>query len=434
MASTLSIQNIQSLAKMLTAGNFFQRVKVLLQYLYYHGLQAVSPRLSLERPKIRAEPGGVTPAADRTASIEFYLEGDANARSEFEQADPKSRALVSHVANKFKTSRCFICDGALMPVVQVVDYDDADDFIEMSWCASCDHLQYSVMPPKEWITRWYASSWDVGGSIATKLATRKPSHRCYRRLAPLMKSGKLKILDLGAGYGEKVLPFKEAGHTIFCTEASERRVDYLREHVTENVYFGTLDDPDVRRALRENGPFDVILTYHVVEHIYNPREELQILRELAAEDGIFYIAIPELYKEGIVNNIYTLEHIASFSRLSAETLMKQVGFRPVVSANDPFQYYSNYCQYLIGRKAKDPGELKLEKNNDPGKMVRYLTDTLQLDRIASLPGSSFSLTYNPHAPLTYRVSDATKMKCRDPSQHLPIRIYHRGLPLFWNYS
>lgn len=425
----------QLLVRMLRSGRLLKRGKLLSQYAYYHLLGTISPRLSLEHPRFRTEDVAVEPApSDRTSSIELHLVSDANAKREFDQPDERRRALVTAVPHKFHTTTCFVCDSPLAPVVQVVNGTRPDDYIELSWCASCDYIQYSVMPSKPWISRWYASNWDSSGSIADKLDTRPTTYRYYHRLAPFIGNRKLKILDIGAGYGEKIRAFALAGHEVHCTEATTRRAEYLREHVTENVYLGTLDDPAVRESLRRNGPFDLIFTYHVIEHIYDARNELRILGEIAAEDALFYLAIPELYKEGTLNNIYALEHISSFSRLAAKTLMKQSGFRTIIDKDDLFQYFSNYCQYLIGRKATPGTHLSAETNADPAKMSRYLSKALSLDQIAALRGSSFSYTYNGHVKLTYTVSAESKVKCRDPATHLPIRIHHHGLPLFWMKS
>jgi len=57
----------------------------------------------------------------------------------------------------------------------------------------------------------------------------------------------------------------------------------------------------------------------------------------------------------------------------------------------------------------------------------------KLDRIAALNRPAFSYNFSGHAKLTYSVSEETKVKCRDPAAHLPLRIYHHGLPLFWMY-
>lgn len=422
------------LLRMVFSGRPLQRVKVFSQYFYYWGLETLNPDWSLERPRFHAENGpAIAPAKDRTASIEFHLVADANARKEFGQTSAERLKSVTHVDDKFRTARCFICDKDLQPVIQVVDADDTSDFIEVSWCRSCDHLQYSTMPSKAWISRWYAANYDTSGSDAEKLEQRNPTYRYYRRLLPYIGGRKLKILDIGAGYGEKIIAFKQAGHEIHCTEATTRRADYLKRNVTPNVYFGGLDDAAVREKLRRAGPFDLIFSYHVIEHIYNPRQELQILRDIAAPDAIFYLAIPELYKEGILNNVYALEHIASFSRLSAQMLMKQIGFKPIVAKDDLLQHYSNYCQYVIGRKSS-AADISVPTNDDPQKMARYLTRALKLDRIAALDRPAFSYVYKWHAKLTYGVNDETKAKCRDPAAHLPVRLYHHGLPLFWMYA
>jgi 2-polyprenyl-3-methyl-5-hydroxy-6-metoxy-1,4-benzoquinol methylase len=431
----MQISSLAALPRMFTDGRLFKRIKLFAQYLFFHLLEAINPDLSLQRPKFSQERRRAPPLpSDRTSSIEFHLDPDDNARKEFSQPNAQRRALVTQVADKFRTSRCFVCDAPLKPIIQVVNADDQQDYIEVSWCGACDHLQYSVMPSKDWITRWYETAWDRTSTLDQQLESRPVTYRYYRRLAPHIGTRKLKILEIGAGYGDKIAPFKEAGHEIHCTEATPPRADYLRRTLTKNVYLGTLDDPAVEHAVRANGPYDLIFTYHVIEHIYNPRAELQILRDVTTPDALFYLAIPELYKEGILNNIYALEHIESFSRRSAKALLKQIGFRPIVAKDDLFQYYSNLCQYLIGKRTESSDVLALEKNDDPEKMVSYLTRALKLNRIAELDRSTFSYAYDSHARLTYNVSKESKDKCRNPAAHLPIRIYHRGLPLFWTYS
>jgi len=432
-APTRPAKRLALLLRMVFGGKPLKRIKVFSQYALHLVRERLNPALSLERPRLKPETAKIAlPPRDRTESIEFNLLPDANARREFDQPDEKRRALVTRVRDKFRTNRCWICDQPLLPIVQIINADDADDFIESSWCASCDSQQYSVMPRKDWIAQWYASNWDSSGSTAGKLAARTPTRRYYRRLLPYIGARKLKVLDIGAGYGEKSFPFVREGHEVHCTETTTRRAEYLRDHVTKNVYFGSLDSPAVQAKLRRAAPFDLVFSYHVVEHIYDPRAELQILREITAPGAIFYMAIPELYKEGIFNNIYALEHLSSLSRRSAQMLMKQCGFQTVVARDDLFQYYSNYCQYLIGRKTDAP--ITVEPNRDREKMAHYLTAALRLDRIATMESDAFSYSYHGHAALTYGVSADSKAKCRAPAQHLPLRLYHRGLPLFWMAS
>ena len=371
---------------------------------------------------------------DCSNSVEFFLFKDYNPTNEFEQPTEAKAKLVSNVQNKFRTETCFVCSSKLAPIVQVINYDDPADYIEYSWCQHCDHSQYSVMPSKDWITNWYLTNWDTSWTLEQNLQARKPTYRCYNRLRKYIGNRKLKVLDVGAGYGEKILPFRENGHEVYCTEATPRRAEYLRQNVTQNVFLGTFDDPGVQEQLMRHGPYDLIFSYHVVEHIYNPRQELQLLRDIASKDAMFYLAIPEFYKEGILNNIYAMEHVESFSRSSGKHLLKELGFETLCAKDDLFQYYSDYCQYFVGKKAENPNSIQVDTGFGKEKLVGYLREVFRLGQIQQMLGNAFTYTYFKHAPLMYLVSDDTKRKCLELENHLPIRIYHKNLPLFWMAS
>jgi 2-polyprenyl-3-methyl-5-hydroxy-6-metoxy-1,4-benzoquinol methylase len=424
------MQHIGILWRIVFAGRLLKRVRVFSQYLYFFVIGRLSPALARERPKFKPAGGLAAVERDRSDCIEFHLEADENARHEFEQRDPARDALVRG-AEKYRTDRCFVCGAPLTPMVQVIDTDDPTAQIELAWCRACDHMQYSVLPTKDWVTRWYAAQYDRRFSLQENLDMRRPTQFYRHRLAPYLRARRMKILDIGAGYGEKTHAFTAMGHELHCTEATTPRAEYLRRLIGDRVYFGTLADPAVAAALRRSGPFDLIFTYHVVEHMYNAHEELQLLREIAADDAVFYLAIPELYKEGILNNIYALEHTASFSRRSAKTLMRQVGFDPIVARDDLFQNYSDYCQYLIGRRMRAQDAVDERVAEPAGDMVGFLAQSFKFARLARLDGNRFSYRYVGRRPLTYCVSAESKRKCREPALHLPLRIYHRGLPLFW---
>lgn len=402
-------------------------------YAYYFFLEKLNRKWSIERTRFEVcDVNGVV--KDCSNSVELFLFRDHNRINEFEQSTEERSKLVSNIPDKLRTETCFVCGSRLIPIVQVINYDDHRDYIEYSWCQHCDHSQYSVLPSKEWITNWYLTNWDTSRTLDQNLELRKPTYRYYNRLKKYIGARKLKVLDIGAGYGEKILPFKEHGHEVYCTEATPRRADYLRRNVTPNVFLGAFDDPGVQAQLIRQGPYDLIFSYHVIEHIYNPTMELQLLKQIASKDAIFYLAIPEFYKEGILNNIYSMEHIESFSRNSGKYLLKQLGFETICAEDDLFQYYSNYCQYFVGRKTENPDSIRVETGFNRQKLIDYLREVFHLDQIQGMSGNAFNCTYFKHAPLTYLVSDDTKRKCQQLESHLPIRIYHKGLPLFWMVS
>lgn len=402
-------------------------------YAYYFFLEKLNRKWSIERTRFEACDVNAE-VKDFSSSVEFFMFKDHNRVNEFEQPTEGKAKLVSNISDKFRTETCFVCGSKLTPIVQVINYDDHRDHIEYSWCQHCDHSQYSVLPSKEWITNWYLTNWDTSRTLDQNLELRKPTYRYYNRLKKYIGAKKLKVLDIGAGYGEKILPFKEHGHEVYCTEATPGRAEYLRRNVTPNVFLGSFDDPGVQEQLIRHGPYDLIFSYHVIEHIYNPTEELQLLRQIASKGAIFYLAIPEFYKEGILNNIYSMEHIESFSRNSGKYLLKQLGFETICAKDDLFQYYSDYCQYFVGKKAENPDNVKVDTGFNKQKLIDYLGEVFHLDQIQRMPGNAFTYTYFKHAPMTYLVSDDTKRKCQQLGDHLPIRIYHKDLPLFWMAS
>lgn len=399
------------------------------KYLYWHGIDLINIKYSLEMPKLLEYSSSVmNETKDRTDSLEFYMYQENNPNSDFLQKNTIREEKVSNIKNKFKTTKCFICDSELTPITQIINFNDVNDYIETSWCQTCGHTQYSVMPTKEWITEWYSLEYDTSVTLNKKLESRRKTYRYYNRLKKFLPNKKLKILEIGAGYGEKIAPFKDDGHEIYCTEITSDRARYLKETMHYHVFQGTLDDPAVRASIIENGPYDLIFSYHVIEHMYNPKEELQILKEVAAKDAIFYLAIPEFYKEGIINNIFNLEHLHSFSRTSGKRLMNEVGFDVIKDGNDYFQYYSDYCQYFIGQRSE-----KVHRGTnvqDKKKLTDYLFSSLKLEEIHQLKENSFAYKYNTRPPMNLYVTDESKEKCAEPEKHLPIKYYHKSLPLF----
>lgn len=411
-----------------------RRVTEYPRYAFYFLLERLNRKWSIERVRFRTDNMVTVPPKDYSSSIELFLFREHNLHNEFEQPTVEKTHLVSKINDKFRATECFVCANKLSPIVQVINFHDLSDYIEYSWCQQCDHSQYSVMPSKEWITHWYATNWDTSRTLEENLQTRKPTYRCYNRLQKYIGKKKLKVLDVGAGYGEKILPFRESGHEVYCTEATPRRAEYLKKHVTPNVFLGTFDNPAVQEQLMRCGPYDLIFSYHVVEHIYNPAQELQLLRDIASKDAIFYLAIPEFYKEGLLNNIYAMEHIESFSRSSGKHLLRKLGFETICAKDDLFQYYSDYCQYFVGRKTSDADNVRLDTGFNKQKVIDYLREALHLEKIRHMSGNAFTYTYFKHAPLRYLVSDDTKRKCLQVEDHLPVKIYHKDLPLFWMVS
>jgi 2-polyprenyl-3-methyl-5-hydroxy-6-metoxy-1,4-benzoquinol methylase len=97
-----------------------------------------------------------------------------------------------------------------------------------------------------------------------------------------------RVLDVGCGEGASAGPLRAVGATALSgieilPEPAERARGVFDEVCTGDA---------LACASQVTGPFDTILCYDVLEHIYDPLPVLQALRELAAPGGRLHVSVP----------------------------------------------------------------------------------------------------------------------------------------------
>lgn len=406
------------------------KIGVSLRYLWQHGLEALSERFYLFNTQadiVSAKSQAPAPEADGRV-MQFKLLPTESAQAEFGIVERKLARMEKPAWTAQENCACLICGG---PIRQVVELTDASEEVRLAlgWCPACDYLQYSRRPPTEWFADWYKNSFDSSADLEHNLEVRPFTRRYYKRLQPLFGNRKLKVLDLGAGYGEKTMAFQREGHQLFCIEPSQARADYLKSAGCE-VICGVLGDPSVEAFMRTHGPFDMVFTYHVVEHVAGSIDIFEQLASHVVQGGYFYLAIPELYKEGAMNNIFTLEHLNNFSRTAAMRFLNRLGFSVQQHGDDRFQYYTNYCQYLVGRKVGEQPVAWEAANADAHRFPAYLYHQMRLDALANKAGT-VRLAVFGHQPLDYAYSGFGGAAVEGPQGTFRIRFSHGQQPLFW---
>jgi SAM-dependent methyltransferase len=96
------------------------------------------------------------------------------------------------------------------------------------------------------------------------------------------------LLDVGAGKGEFVAAAAENGFQAVGVEPSPRFCQFAEEHFNATVYNGLLETC----AELKGRKFDVITLHHVFEHVENPHELLENLKDFLNRDGIVYLEVP----------------------------------------------------------------------------------------------------------------------------------------------
>lgn len=134
------------------------------------------------------------------------------------------------------------------------------------------------------------------------------------------------LLDVGSGTGDFLIAAKNKGWNTIGVEPNEKARIKAREKGVE-----VLSDLD----LITDKKFDTITLWHVLEHLPNLEEQIQILTSLLRENGTLIIAVPN-YKSYDANHYKKFwaaydvpRHLWHFSRKSISVLFSKHHYKVI---------------------------------------------------------------------------------------------------------
>jgi len=173
----------------------------------------------------------------------------------------------------------------------------------------------------------------------------------------------MSVLEFGAGGGWNLLPFINAGARVLGVDYSHSLVSLGCEYGI-NMLQGSISEIA--------GEFDAIILNHNLEHLSNPVEFLKNIIKYLKEDGIIYIAVPNILNFGLgqLQNAHTYYfdpenfvyycYLSGLERItsgSAEKIHMFAIFKPA-NENDFVNielgnHYKKICQHLKKMKFKE---------------------------------------------------------------------------------
>lgn len=154
-----------------------------------------------------------------------------------------------------------------------------------------------------------------------KLPTRYFERKLAERLAALEPKvhGGMNILEIGCAEGEMGGRLKAIRSITYW--GIEPSLDAnLACHQLDAVY------SEIREIPAGSPPFDAILSFHVLEHIHNPREELMRWQALLSSNGWIMLEVPYRAGHPDICEDGNFEHIHQFAPASLLCLLEQSGF------------------------------------------------------------------------------------------------------------
>lgn len=140
------------------------------------------------------------------------------------------------------------------------------------------------------------------------------------------------ILEIGAGYGLFLEEMQKRNifHNIMGVEASDA-LHERSEKLGFNVYNGIFEELNIEQK------FDVIVSFEVIEHIFNPKSVLSKIYNTLNDNGLLVMTFPNYNGFDIatlmnVSDSIDHEHLNYFNEKSITMLLEKIGFKEILAS------------------------------------------------------------------------------------------------------
>ncbi len=202
-----------------------------------------------------------------------------------------------------------------LPDADTVENDSGTD-LDLRQCAACGLIQFDCEPVP------YFRDVIRGGGFSETMQNLRRSQ--YRHLIETYHLEHKKIIEIGCGEGEFVLPLTCFPVEAFGIEHSETLV---RKAVNRglNVWKAFAETP---QTVIENAPFDAFLMFNFLEHQPRPNDMLRCIYNNLSEGGIGLVTVPSFDYVCEKNAFYELmrDHLAYYTEATFRFLMEYNGF------------------------------------------------------------------------------------------------------------
>ncbi|MGI8951817.1 MAG: class I SAM-dependent methyltransferase [Chitinophagaceae bacterium] len=250
-------------------------------------------------------------------------------------------------------TQCPLCRSAdISAVLTAKDFTVSNEKFEIWQCKNCTLRFTQNIPAASAIGKYYQSSEYISHSDSKKGFINWLYH--FVRNFTLQSKKKLveksikktngNLLDIGAGTGSFVYVMQKENWNVTGLEPDET----ARKNAFENYRLQLQTMESLHQLSYEN--FDVITLWHVLEHVHDLHNYLEIFKRILKRDGTLIIAVPnytsldaKIYKEYWA--AYDVpRHLYHFSPQSMQTILQQHLFQ--IKNYKPMWFDSFYVSML----------------------------------------------------------------------------------------
>jgi 2-polyprenyl-3-methyl-5-hydroxy-6-metoxy-1,4-benzoquinol methylase len=193
-------------------------------------------------------------------------------------------------------------------------------------CPHCQFVRVAPVPRKEVLRDYYDKAYEVDREGYRK-SLRRYGHQDLEFLERLI-DGNGRILEIGCSWGFFLDVASKRGWRVQGIELSPTAVRWAVDNLGLRVTCGTVEDS----LLTEETSFDVVVAWHVIEHVQDPISFLNIVRDRLRPGGLLALRTPNIRSVSARLNgrawqwVGAPAHLSLFSLKSLRLAVNQAGF------------------------------------------------------------------------------------------------------------
>jgi len=220
---------------------------------------------------------------------------------------------------------CVVCDGRDRALVA------RENNLDIVRCTGCGYVFVNPRPGLADLNDFYEEyypdqeglpeSW--GGEMSAIFTS------VFQQITSTRTGGR--ILDIGSSYGHFLSQFDPSAWDATGVDPSSNAIGYSREHYPHiTAHAANFEDVEL-----EAESFDVITSFYVLEHVFDPRAMMQRIHSLLVGDGLAIIRIPytrpffpfaRMLRRPLM---YAPMHLNDFAPGHFEQMCRNIGFSGV---------------------------------------------------------------------------------------------------------
>jgi len=190
---------------------------------------------------------------------------------------------------------CSVCkSNNFIKLFSVGDFDNIGLDFDLLKCKICGMVQIYPLPDKKLLNTYYQQTYYGAGRLkfisavekAVVLANKYRANKIVKYITkvPSHKKTISKILDIGCGRGLLLNAFKKKGFDCFGVE----REEFTSTHEDKLTIF----KKDLKDIGFKTVSMDVIVLWHVFEHLIDPTKTLEELTRILKPGGLLVLSVP----------------------------------------------------------------------------------------------------------------------------------------------